>query len=365
MTEPTRSRTGVFRKILYTLGVVLVIAAVCEFLIAAFNLAPRYVDLLTVWNPVKDRDIFTRGGVFRFHPEWLWEPRPHAEAHGDFINEGGYRGPFAPEEKGDAIRIATLGDSSTFGFGLREKNSWPRQLENELRERGHRVEVLNFGVVGYSIYQGERLYQGRGREYKPDIVVAAFGAVNDSLQVNSRFTDEEKTGYTTRPVYQLRVFLKRLDTFRFLEEAIGATGTYTKTMDGDVDENGPRRVPLEDFDTILSRLVRTVDEDGGKTLIVSPPRRLDGEETFPDTTKYTDQIHRTAAKLGFTVCDVYEEFRTQDMKLKDEQDPRESALFIDPWHPSPRGHRRYAEMVADALEQSGVFSGGNQEPAGK
>lgn len=46
------------------------------------------------------------------------------------------------------VRIVAFGDSLIAGFGLRANESFPAQLENALKRRGHQVEIANAGVSG-------------------------------------------------------------------------------------------------------------------------------------------------------------------------------------------------------------------------
>jgi acyl-CoA thioesterase-1 len=46
------------------------------------------------------------------------------------------------------IKIVAFGDSLLAGFGLRANESFPAQLENVLKKRGHEVDVTNAGVSG-------------------------------------------------------------------------------------------------------------------------------------------------------------------------------------------------------------------------
>ena len=46
------------------------------------------------------------------------------------------------------IKFVAFGDSLIAGFGLRANESFPAQLENALKKRGHDVEVANAGVSG-------------------------------------------------------------------------------------------------------------------------------------------------------------------------------------------------------------------------
>lgn len=48
----------------------------------------------------------------------------------------------------EPIRIVAFGDSLTAGYGLRNNQAFPAQLQKALRERGYDVEVANAGVSG-------------------------------------------------------------------------------------------------------------------------------------------------------------------------------------------------------------------------
>ena len=53
-----------------------------------------------------------------------------------------------------AARIACVGDSYTYGWGVELDESYPKQLEKCLSSHAPR-EVLNFGVFGYNARQVE------------------------------------------------------------------------------------------------------------------------------------------------------------------------------------------------------------------
>ena len=87
-----------------------------------------------------------------------------------------------PEEKGAReVRILFLGDSCTFGFLLQAEETFVQVAERELREAfpGTPIECINAGVPGYSLFQGWRFLETRGRSLRPDLVVLAFGC-NDA-----------------------------------------------------------------------------------------------------------------------------------------------------------------------------------------
>jgi len=99
------------------------------------------------------------------------------------INEQGLRGPVVEIERTrDALRIACLGDSQTFGLGVGDEESWPAVLGSTLRAGGGApaVEVLNFGVPGYESEQELAQLEARVIAFDPDLVLLGF-FMNDSV----------------------------------------------------------------------------------------------------------------------------------------------------------------------------------------
>jgi acyl-CoA thioesterase-1 len=98
--------------------------------------------------------------------------------------------------KGSATRVACVGDSITFGAGVkdREKNSYPVVLGRLL---GEKYEVKNFGVSGATMLSAGNLPYVKQKAYtsalafKPDILVIKLGT-NDSKPDN---WDKHKAEY--------------------------------------------------------------------------------------------------------------------------------------------------------------------------
>lgn len=77
-------------------------------------------------------------------------------------------------------RLLAFGDSLVHGYGLDEQDTFPAQLEAALRERGHRVQVLNAGNSGDTSAAGlARLDWALADD--PDAVLVVLGA-NDALR---------------------------------------------------------------------------------------------------------------------------------------------------------------------------------------
>jgi lysophospholipase L1-like esterase len=101
------------------------------------------------------------------------------------INSTGLRDrEFGIAKPADTFRVLVLGDSTTFGWGVRQEKTFAKLLENKLNERPppgwpKHVEVINAGVGNYNTAQEVAYFMERGRLYKPDMVILAF-FINDA-----------------------------------------------------------------------------------------------------------------------------------------------------------------------------------------
>lgn len=91
---------------------------------------------------------------------------------------------FSVEADPEVIKIAVLGDSFTYGWGVAEEESWPRILENMLRQKGYPAVVLNLGKPGYFpfMYASTAIYYLPA--LKPDIVLIGVLQGDDLLQMD-------------------------------------------------------------------------------------------------------------------------------------------------------------------------------------
>jgi hypothetical protein len=82
-----------------------------------------------------------------------------------------------PKPQG-TFRILVLGDSVAYGMAVSRNKTFPNRLESLLREKLGTVDVINFGVPGYTPYNELQYYLTKGREFGADIVIVAF-CMND------------------------------------------------------------------------------------------------------------------------------------------------------------------------------------------
>jgi len=92
------------------------------------------------------------------------------------INADGFRDKnYSIETPAAVFRIAAIGDSLTFGFGVESDESYPKVLEKNLNSKNKQTfEVLNLGISGYNTGQEVEFLTDRGLKYHPDLVIVGY-----------------------------------------------------------------------------------------------------------------------------------------------------------------------------------------------
>src|SRR5436190_6696306 len=94
-------------------------------------------------------------------------------------NEFGFRGPPIPEKPAPGVaRIAFVGDSTTMGWGVAEKDTFAHQVIEQLVKQGRKVDGFNEGVGNWNTAQELTNFLDTGLKMKPDIVVLTY-FIND------------------------------------------------------------------------------------------------------------------------------------------------------------------------------------------
>lgn len=101
------------------------------------------------------------------------------------INSRGFRGHEFETDPGDAVRVATLGASSTFGFYNKDHTTYPYLLERLLNEgcpNGPKFEVLNLAIPKSSSDNILALFLAEALPLQPAVVTFYEGANDSRIQ---------------------------------------------------------------------------------------------------------------------------------------------------------------------------------------
>ena len=172
------------------------------------------------------------------------------------INSRGFRDRERSYDKlANTLRIAVLGNSWTEALQVPVDKTYTADLENDLEAHGcfapKHVEVLNFGVAGYSTAQELLTLQKIVWNYHPDVVLLAFyparDIANNLRELNNAVNPEQSPYYVYRqdqlvlddsfrslPVLEKRQILLQSLRYRVEEQsrllqAVGALRTVGRT----------------------------------------------------------------------------------------------------------------------------------------
>ncbi|RME39107.1 MAG: SGNH/GDSL hydrolase family protein [Planctomycetota bacterium] len=160
----------------------LILAGVFFGTVAALVLAEIGLRLFG-WRPGVNI-IYGENYRLSSNPVLKYELVPNAPDWGMRINSAGMRDrEFSKPKPPGVFRIAALGDSVTYGFGYKQTQAYPKQLEKMLNEQfGDRMrfEVMNLGVVGYNIEQIVEAARVKALPFQPDLLLYGY-VLNDPL----------------------------------------------------------------------------------------------------------------------------------------------------------------------------------------
>lgn len=163
-------------------------------------------------------------------------------------------------------RIATLGDSSTMGWGVEIEDAYPAVLSDLLSDRHPRLEVLNFGTVGFSSHNGFAQLRAEVLPLDPDLVTVAFG-FNDWSEWTG--TDAEvharlRASHALRERHpQSDLLLRRLDFLAIARRLESLWFPAAEPLPWD------KRVPLDAYEANLIGIVEACRERGAEVVLVN------------------------------------------------------------------------------------------------
>ncbi len=137
---------------------------------------PLVVDRLSAEHrDLLEKLLAGRPSLFQHDAVLGWTLRPGFRSELATIDlDGRRRDPERPEPVAPAVRVATFGDSFTFGGDVADRHAYPEVLAR--LDAG--LDVENFGVPAYGLDQAFLRYQREGRPTHPQVVIIGFMSEN-------------------------------------------------------------------------------------------------------------------------------------------------------------------------------------------
>ncbi|MCK6486392.1 MAG: hypothetical protein HUU22_11135 [Phycisphaerae bacterium] len=265
-------------------------------------------------------------------------------------NSFGMRSPEISREKPPgALRVLCLGDSCTFGTGAGQNDTFPAQLERELRGRleGRAVEVINAGVPGFSSFQARMLLESEGWSFSPDAVVLTVGC-NDRKPARP----DEKRVYDASKFLGDREYhaLAQRRNVLALTRVIGrwlAPRGLSAEAELAAQQSGKRRVPVPEYREELIHVVEACRRRGVVPVIVVWALYFEADPSTIRGRPLSDH-NRSFAEYQAMARQVA---REKDVPLADV--PKVVAgtrgLYADGVHLNATGYGLVAREIADVL----------------
>lgn len=248
----------------------------------------------------------------------------------------------------DAFRILVLGDSVTFGWGVRGEDTFVSQLANLLATLypGQHIEVINAGVSGYGTWQELKWLEETGLGLSPDLVIVQTH-LNDAADNLWGTLGQEADGSWLTRVSMLARLVARV------------TGG-TAPADGGDDpcrrdwRIGTDAVCWDLTETLLTQLQTAATEAGAAVALLPAPMRWQVEpgvrdqRAWVDRARYQDPLADYALTHGWLYADPLPAVRAAF-------ESSGQSLFLDVGHPNEAGHRIMAQELLRTLSQANAL----------
>lgn len=306
--------------------------------------------------------VLNDDGLMEFDPRYFWRLRVGLHSYGGSsvtVNTRHLRGSldaWSVKQSGE-IRVICLGDSSVFGHGVNDAETFTETCQGLLQKNQPHLTFINAGVPGYSSYQSYRWLQDHGGSLEPDVIVVA-NLFSDCM--TWVWTDQALAAYLTSRwrtwlfqvkqvsrqtqfgrlvAYGYRTFMS--DHIKDLElipwESLVTTGGRREKF----------RVSLDEYRENLVGIVSEARACNAKVIglqLSTLEEVTRGKPPHKQLALYKEVLSNVMTEMGNQCLDLTPTFRRTSIE------PAEaSSLFLDGLHPSPRGHKIIAEELASAI----------------
>lgn len=223
------------------------------------------------------------------------------------------------EKTANSLRFALLGGSIEMGTGISNEETYENLAEAALNSThplfgSQQVEILNFGVAGFHLFQDLILLEEKASRFKPDVVI-----------------------FTTHPNEEHRIlssilqayWTKRDLVYPFLEEVVTQAGFSTEISQTDaMDKLKARQQEIVAWG--YQQIVRYCRENQAIPLWLYVPTLDDNSVAGED-----EKLQQMAEEMGFYTLNLKKAYQGHN--------PEELKIAKWDFHPNAKGHELIAQ----------------------
>lgn len=346
------------RKLFFAIVPLLVLFVLTELLMRITGIADSVVMPLSLPDQ--------RSQVHRADEHLFWAMRSDIEVlfQGVMLrtNSQGLRHGEIKAKRHNEFRILSLGESTTFGAGVENDQTYAARLQVHLNQRDplKRFNVINAGVSGYTSFQSLVYLKRHGIALMPDMVLF-YHELNDYLPttvtnvrqtvIGESLTDKQR--YQAKHWRWHRKLLGLCATYRgihflaarvrislFKRAAVrrdaGTAGKITGT--GQAWTDGPSRVSPAERLEILQELLELSKTERFQLVVIHP--------SYSGTIRHDCELTQFCDRQDVPMYESYDDLHPAGRPS--------GGLFWDAAHPKAEGHDLLASALAKFLTTRGL-----------
>jgi hypothetical protein len=262
------------------------------------------------------------------------------------VNAFGFRDKKYRRRKVNKTRIIFVGDSITYGWRVDLDETYHKQIESLLNDRGYDVDIMGMGIPGYNTIQEYHLIKETALEFEPDILILQI-APNDFERTVSVKEYREGKQLTLVPYYDYSIpfaikkgkftyfLMRNSHLFKLLNMRLF---WFRNKRDSDYVPKEVFLLGEENSFRHLGKIKKLLDRESVRFAVVIFPFQL-----RKDTDSFTslhERIHRELEKMQVPYIDLFDELNAKDI----------GNIWIERRHPNEHGHRIAGLAVSKFLE---------------
>ncbi len=273
------------------------------------------------------------------------------------INKYGFRDfNYSTKKPNNVKRIAIVGDSITYGWKVKIKNTFHKQLEEMLNTRTKTLwEVLGFGIVGYTTQQEYYLIKDKVLKFSPDIIILQMCPNDYERSVSiKKYMKKNKiilTRYKDFPIPYVfghnnisYFMMKKSYFFRFLN--LRTYWFVKKYLNNKFSPKEYFFIGEQNGLEYLSKIIRMLKERKIKLFVVIFPYRLKSGNKKYKYSHFHDITKKVLQQKNVKYLDLYKPFNVP---------PRDDIWVDQVCHPNKRGFKIATELTFEQLYKNGYL----------